>query len=181
METMECQNCGVINPDTAERCDCGYAFVSEGDLAQAEVLLEELRAEQNMPGAVLAGLIAAGLGAYLWSVITIATGYQIGFMAIGVGVLVGGAVRGFGKGIEPVFGVIGATLALLGCAAGNLLTVSTQLAQAEGMAVMDVLSLLDIALAWELLTTTSDPLDFLFYGIAIYEGYKLSFTKLRRS
>ena len=44
---------------------------------------------------------------------------------------------------------------------------------------MDVLSLLDIALAWELLTTTSDPLDFLCYGIAIYEGYKLSFTKLR--
>ena len=46
---------------------------------------------------------------------------------------------------------------------------------------MDVLSLLDIALAWELLTTTSDPLNFLFYGIAIYEGYKLFFTKLRRS
>ena len=70
-------------------------------------------------GAVLAGLIAAGLGAYLWAVITIATGYQIGFMAIGVGVLVGSAVRGFGKGIEPVFGVIGTTLALLGCAAGS--------------------------------------------------------------
>ena len=55
METMECQNCGVINPDTAERCDCGYSFVSEGALAQAEVLLEELRAEQNMPGSCAPG------------------------------------------------------------------------------------------------------------------------------
>ena len=23
---MECPNCGLINPDTAERCDCGYTF-----------------------------------------------------------------------------------------------------------------------------------------------------------
>jgi hypothetical protein len=27
-EEMKCPNCGLINPDTAERCDCGYDFQS---------------------------------------------------------------------------------------------------------------------------------------------------------
>jgi len=26
---MECPNCGLINPDTAERCDCGYSFKAQ--------------------------------------------------------------------------------------------------------------------------------------------------------
>jgi hypothetical protein len=26
---MECSECGLINPDTAERCDCGFDFASK--------------------------------------------------------------------------------------------------------------------------------------------------------
>jgi len=26
---MECKNCGLLNPDTAMRCDCGYDFATQ--------------------------------------------------------------------------------------------------------------------------------------------------------
>jgi hypothetical protein len=35
---MKCPSCGIINPRDAERCDCGYDFVSQ---AQRQSYLEE--------------------------------------------------------------------------------------------------------------------------------------------
>lgn len=35
-------------------------------------------------------------------------------------------------------------------------------------------------LAWELLRLAFQPLDLLFYGIALYEGYKFSFRRITR-
>ena len=37
--------------------------------------------------------------------------------------MVGLAVRKFGRGVDPVFGIAGAVLALVGCTLGNLLTI----------------------------------------------------------
>src|SRR5882672_10328355 len=72
---------------------------------------------ENLPMGFMAGLIAAAVGAGLWALVTILTGYQIGWMAVGVGFLVGWAVRAGGKGTHTVFGMMGAMLALGGCAA----------------------------------------------------------------
>ncbi len=150
----------------------------EIDPAQLQVGLEQLRSQQNLPGGVLAGLVAAAIGAGVWASVTVVMNVQISLMAVGVGFLVGFAVRSFGKGVDPVFGVVGATLALLGCAAGNLLAVSATFAQQRGMALMEVLSLLDLAMAWALMAVTFSPIDLLFYGFAVYEGYKLSFRQV---
>ena len=148
------------------------------DPARLQVVLEEVRSHQNLLGGLLAGFVAAGIGAAVWAGITVATGFQISYMAVGVGFLVGLAVRSFGSGVDPVFGVVGAILALLGCGAGNLLAVSAILAQQEGMALMEVLSLLDREAAWELMAVNFSPMDLLFYGIAVYFGYKLSFRQV---
>ena len=86
-------------------------------------------AASNLPLGALAGLGAAIAGAAIWAAITAATEYQIGWMAIGVGFLVGFAVRVVGKGSEASFGVVGAVLALLGCLLGNLLTLAWFAAQ----------------------------------------------------
>ncbi len=146
--------------------------------AQLEYALQQLRSEQNLPMGVLVGLAASLVGAGLWAGITVVTGYQIGFMAIGVGLLVGLAVRVAGKGIDSVFGAFGALLAFLGCAVGNLLAVCGMVARQEGMAFLDVVSQLTPALAQEMMVATFSPMDLLFYGLAIYEGYKLSFRQV---
>jgi hypothetical protein len=128
----------------------------------------------NLVQGVLFGTAAALVGAALWAVITVLTGYQIGFMAIGVGVLVGLAVRRFGRGSTPVFGIAGAVLSLAGCVAGNLLAVVGFIAQGQEMPFFATLGQVDLPLAMNLLIETADPIDFLFYAIAVYEGFKLA-------
>jgi hypothetical protein len=95
--------------------------VKQTAVVLTEEALAELRSEQNYAGAVLGGLIGALVGAAIWAVITVSTHYQIGWMAIGVGFLVAVLVRYFGKGIDRVFGIIGALFGDVRFHAGQLL------------------------------------------------------------
>ncbi len=122
-----------------------------------------------------AGIVAAAIGAAVWAAISYMTDYQIGWMAIGVGFLVGIAVRQFGKGTDTVFGILGGALALAGCLAGNLLTVCLVLSREKAMPLLDVISRLDLDLVVRIMAATFSPMDLLFYGLAIYAGYRYSF------
>lgn len=128
----------------------------------------------NFLAAIAAGLVAAVVGAAIWAAITVATGYQIGFMAIGVGFLVGFAVRGAGKGSSNRFAIAGAVLALAGCVLGNLLTVIGAIAQHENAGFFSLLGKLTPSTALEFLQLSFQPMDLLFYAIAVYEGFKVS-------
>ncbi|MEK6743051.1 MAG: hypothetical protein AABZ15_05560 [Nitrospirota bacterium] len=139
--------------------------------------LQEARDNQNLSMGAVGGIAAAAVGAVIWAIITIATGYQIGWMAIGVGFLVGYAVKLLGKGVDPVFGYAGAAIALAGCIIGNLLTVVIMVSRQESLEVLTVLSRLTPGLALDILKETFQPMDVLFYGLAVYEAYKISFTK----
>jgi hypothetical protein len=142
---------------------------------KASVYVEEKKG--NLLLGIITGIIAALIGAVIWALITFWTGWQIGWMAVGVGFLVGISIRIFGKGTSPVFGVIGAILALLGCLAGNLLATCIFLADELEMGVFEIISKLDFKLIGEILKETFAWQDILFYAIAIYEGYKFSFRK----
>jgi hypothetical protein len=142
----------------------------------AERKLQQARDDQNLSLGIFGGLCAAAAGAIIWAVITVVTDYQIGWMAVGVGFLVGYAVRMLGKGVDPVFGVAGAAIALAGCVAGNLLTVVIVVSRQENIAIMTLLSRLTPGIAVDILKDTFHPLDVLFYGLAVYEAYKISFT-----
>ena len=146
--------------------------------AEIKLALQALRSEQNLVAGALAGLAAALVGAAIWAIVTALTHYQIGFMAIGVGLLVGFAVRAAGKGIDPVFGVVGAALALLGCVLGNLLMVLYFLADKEQMSFLELLSHLDLELVGRVMVATFDVMDIVFYGIAMYCGYKYALRQV---
>lgn len=152
--------------------------VPEIDQMKLQMFMQQIKDNQNLSLGVLAGAGAAILGAAAWAAVTAISGWQIGFMAIGVGYLVGYAVRMFGNGVDTSFGIAGATLSLLGCVTGNLLAVCIFIGQEQGIEVMDILSQLDFAIATELIVDTSGPMDLLFYGFAVYYGYKNSFRKI---
>jgi hypothetical protein len=135
---------------------------------------------QNLFLGVAAGIVAAVIGAVIWAVITVATEYQIGWMAVGVGFLVGYGVRYFGKGTDPIFGIIGAVIALLGCMAGNLLTMVIVVAKQEHMEIITLASRLSPGIVIDLLKEGFQAMDLLFYGIAVYEAYKYSFTPVEQ-
>jgi hypothetical protein len=150
----------------------------ELDPAMIEVAFQKFEAEQSLVGGLLAGGVAALAGAGIWTLVTVLTGYQIGFMAIGVGFLVGLAVQFAGKGINKIFGVMGAALALIGCLLGNYFTVVHFVGEAEGLGFFETLGRISPAAIPELMAITFSPMDLVFYGIAVYEGFKLSFRKV---
>ena len=100
--------------------------------------LQEMRDNQNFVFGIAAGAGAALLGAVLWAVITAITNYQIGWMAVGVGALVGIAIRSAGKGVDNSFGFAGALIALLGCVVGNFLTIVIVISRQESMSTMEI-------------------------------------------
>lgn len=140
---------------------------------EMRLAMDKLRSQQNLPLAVIAGAAAALAGAGAWAAITVLTEHQIGWMAIAVGALVGFAVRVAGKGAGANYAAIGAGFALVGCVIGNLLTVSYFIAVNEGVPYGLVLSaLMDPAFTTEVLVATFDPVDIVFYALAVYCGFK---------
>lgn len=150
----------------------------EIDQARFQQLLNEIEGNQNLQLGILGGVIAALIGAAAWAVVTAVTGYQIGWMAIGVGFLVGYAVRISGKGIRKIYGVVGSVLSLLGCLAGNLLSVCAIISKQEGVPFLYILTRLNPQIIIDLMTATFSAIDLLFYGIAVYEGYRFSFRRI---
>jgi hypothetical protein len=128
----------------------------------------------NLVLGIVAGAVAAGTGAAIWAAVTLASGWQIGWMAVGVGFLVGFAVRIAGQGGSIAFSVAGAALALIGCLAGNFLTSIGLLSHEYELGFFEMLGQFNYGATGELLAATFSPMDLLFYGIAIYEGFKLS-------
>lgn len=145
--------------------------------------LSDLESRQSVVGAVGGGFISAIVGAVIWAAITIVTRYQIGWMAVGVGFLVGLAVRKYGKGLTPTYGIIGAALSFFGCLLGNVLTLGGWHAQQQGLPLIETeLALLSNPVGLgHLLVLTFEPMDALFYGIAVYEGYKFSFHQMSQA
>jgi hypothetical protein len=150
----------------------------EIDELKLQTYVQEIKDNQNLSLGILGGIGAAVIGATIWAMITTLTNYQIGWMAVGVGFLVGIGVRSLGKGIDLSFGAVGAALSLLGCLAGNLLTVCILISRQENIELFNLLSRLNPSVAVELMKVTFNPMDLLFYGIAVYEGYRFSFRRI---
>lgn len=140
-----------------------------------EEIVAALKAQQNLALAIPAGLAAALAGAALWGAVVYATDAEVGLIAVAVGALVGYAVRWAGKGIDPVFGWLGAACAALGWALGTVMSDIAFLAHAKDADILDVLRALDAERLAGLVQAVFSPMDLLFLAIAVYEGYKLSF------
>ncbi len=145
---------------------------------EIQLALEQLRAEQNLVMAIVAGLLAAVFGAGVWAAVTVLTAFQIGWMAIGIGIVVGWTIRIVGKGLDQIYGIAGAILSLIGCALGNLLSMTYFIADAEGFEYGELLAQMTLPLAIEIMSATFSLMDILFYAIAVYFGYKYAFRAI---
>lgn len=153
------------------------AYQPTAEDMQKQMHLRRLQADQNLPLGAIAGLAGAIAGSIVWALITHWTGYQIGWMAVGVGYLVGQAMRHVGKGVDKKFGLAGAGLALFGCVLGNILTACIEIAAYEGMGFFELVGSLEALSIVGILFLTFHPMDLLFYGLAVWTGYKYSFTE----
>ncbi|OIQ28813.1 MAG: hypothetical protein BM564_08600 [Bacteroidetes bacterium MedPE-SWsnd-G2] len=166
----ESVNTVIVDEDADLSLEDAKQHFTENDILQ-------LKSEQNFELALITGAIASILGAVLWAAVTVATEYQIGYMAIAIGFLVGYCIRYFGKGIDDKFGYAGAFFALLSCLLGNFLTIIGFVASYEDISYIETFTIIDYSLVPEILAESFSPIDLLFYGLAVYEGYKFSFRK----
>jgi hypothetical protein len=149
--------------------------VSDIQYKVSEKTLNKLKEEQSLLKGILLSSGVGLVGALLWAAITVATEYQIGYMAIAIGAGVGYSLRYAGKGINQIFGITGAIIAILSCLLGNVFSLIGFVANAEGLSYMDALLLIDYSLIPSALAENFSPIELLFYAIAGYEGYKFSF------
>jgi hypothetical protein len=132
-------------------------------------MVEEVRG--NLVLGLIGGLAASLIGAGIWTLITVLTKYQIGWMAVGVGFLVGICIRILGKGDAPIYGIMGAVLALLGCILGNIFSYYGVMANELHIKISEAYGIMG---PFEVLKEGFQIMDLLFYGLAIYEGFKFS-------
>lgn len=86
---------------------------------------EQLLAEQNFTAAIIAGAVATGLAAVLYSLVVTRWSFSYGFAVAGIGVVVGLPMQFVGRGIENRFAVAAAILTIAGCILGNVLNVNS--------------------------------------------------------
>lgn len=150
------------------------------DPVKYEQRMRELQSGQSMTLAIVAGLLSSIVAAVLWGLITYVTHYQIGFMAIGVGILVGVSVKYFGNGMTTAYGIIGAGFALFGCLLGNILTSVIAASFSDGIPILTIVMafLSTPGIVIDILKETFGFIDVLFYGFAIYEGFRFSIREI---
>ena len=136
--------------------------------------------EPNLVLATLAGVVAAFVSAVAWGAITAVTDFRIGFMAIGVGLLVAFAVRFAGGGHDSRFAYISGVLSLFGCVLGNYFAVCALLAKEQHVDPVSTILLAMPHIA-EIMKIAFRPMDLLFYAIGAYFGYKYATVPLQRA
>jgi hypothetical protein len=93
-----------------------------------------------MAAGVVAGLLAGVVGAIIWGGFTALTHFRIGYLALGVGVLVGYAVVRVGQVRTFGVGVTAAVITLIACAAGDTGSIYVQAAHDLHRSVGSLLS-----------------------------------------
>lgn len=151
---------------------------AEIDPQLVEMALKKIATEQNLSMALVAAVVSSLLGAGAWALLTVVTNSQFGLVAIALGVFVGFAVRIGGKGLDQIFGFIGAGFSLLGIVGGNLFSILYTVAEAENIAFADLVAQLNPDIIFQLMSASFDPIDLLFYAFGAYEGYRFAFRKI---
>lgn len=148
-------------------------MMDSSSVSSTSPAIDQLDNESNLLMGLIGGAIAMLVSAIIWGAVTYFTQYQIGYLAVGVGFLVGIGVKFFGRGKTVIFGISSAVLALIGTMLGNLMFYSGIIAKEEGVpfltvffyfltAPADLVSLFAVAFGF---------MDILFYGLAAYVGF----------
>jgi hypothetical protein len=137
------------------------------------------RSEQHYQLALFAGIIGAAVGVAIWLGISLTANAQAEWTAIGIGIIAGMMVRVAGKGFDRVFGVLGAMLTAIGCFVANLVSGCHFMAlKTEGATLFDALSTMTPETFRGVLTATFDPMDGVFYGIALILGFRIAYRRM---
>ncbi len=134
---------------------------------------------------LIGGVLAALAGGAAWAVLVIISGYEIGFAAIGIGVLSGSAVLLFSRGgVGPLFQGIAALSSVLGVAVGKYVHYFYYLKEAVteeyGIEVAANVRLLSVGVLESFIMDAGSflgGLDILWVALAVITAWKIPSLK----
>lgn len=135
--------------------------------------------EQNSPNLILGllgGWLAAVIGAIIWALTAYITHYEYSMLSIIIGLFVGFVTRYLAGRGNLITGMISASLSLFACVFGGIMAVTAVISKSEGIVafVYYLLTFLTHPEALlKLLGLMVDPMSLLFYGIAIFNSYRV--------
>ena len=148
-----------------------------GDQFGRDVTSDGVRGHgENFVPALIAGVLAAILGALIWMAVQVSMHLQIGIVAIAIGTLVGLAVRVAGNGRSALFGILGAFLTFAGCLGGEILSNLYEASSAQ-QSMLDLAKSMDLVQMSITIFSKMDVIGYVICGIGVFEGYKLSMRK----
>ena len=143
------------------------------DTARLEVISRE-----RLVLGLVAGLVGVFVSALVWAGIAVATGSEIGWIAIGVGFLVGLLVRIGGRGVTIKFGILAAALSLVAILVGKYFSFIGFVMTEGGISLGEAISYVDASVYAEAMKVSFSVIDLLFYGLALWTGLKYGFKNI---
>lgn len=95
------------------------------------------RSGPNLSLAITGAVLAAAIGGIAWAVIVVKSGYEVGFVAWGIGIFAGFMVAFLGKGISVLVQVIAVLSAGVGILIGKYVTFVHELRMAADKVGLD--------------------------------------------
>ncbi len=128
--------------------------------------------EWNAVGALIGGGGAGLVGAGIWYAIAAFTGYEVGYIAWGIGFIVGfGAAMG-GKVGTPANGLLAAVLSAASILLGKFL--ATRAAIADYLVEEGIDAAPTTSMVMEILPETLGIIDIVFFGLALYTAWQVA-------
>ncbi|WDV46580.1 hypothetical protein PV797_02520 [Clostridiaceae bacterium M8S5] len=139
-----------------------------------EALYQNSAPRESLVKAIIGGFIGSIVGALVWAGVALIFDVKVGWLALGIGLLVGTLVNILGKGVSLPYRIVGVVFSLLGCALGNIFIIVGVFSKQFDMSYMEVIKNLSFDDTLYLLKETFDKIDVLFYAFAAYEGFVIS-------
>lgn len=126
----------------------------------------------STPRCIAVGALVTLVAAGAWAAIVVLTGYKIGIIAAGVGLLVGLAMARTAS-TNRALPVVAGALALAGCLIGDFITASKGVADYYSTTTFDVVqkSLQHPDLLREVFSAGFSAMDVLFWGLAVFAAF----------
>ena len=144
----------------------------------ADSIERELQAETANPNvivAVLAGLAAAVVGTLVWYGLVAITGYQVGFIAVGVGWLIAmGVVFGAGRKRGSILQAISVVITLAALVVSQYLIVrhfAVELLAEEGITGLPLLMPLGLMIDLIVTSIGENLITLVFWAIALWAAF----------